>query len=58
MKRRLFHEGRDLIKIVSGNLKPGSLWYENPSLNYQQIEQIIKAAKDRNKLQNHYLSSL
>jgi imidazolonepropionase-like amidohydrolase len=43
------NKGADLIKIVSGNLKPGSLWYGNPSLNYQQIEQIIKAAKSRNK---------
>jgi imidazolonepropionase-like amidohydrolase len=42
-------KGADLIKIISGNLKPGSLWYGNPSLNYQQIEQIIKAAKSRNK---------
>lgn len=42
-------KGADLIKIVSGNLKPGSLWYGNPSLNYQQIEEIIKAAKSRHK---------
>jgi imidazolonepropionase-like amidohydrolase len=42
-------KGADLIKIVSGNLKPGSLWHENPSLSYQQIAQIIKAAKKRNK---------
>lgn len=42
-------KGADLIKIVSGNLKPGSLWHGNPSLNYQQIEQIIKSAKERNK---------
>lgn len=42
-------KGADFIKIVSGNLKPGSLWYENPSLNYQQIANIIKAAKRRNK---------
>jgi imidazolonepropionase-like amidohydrolase len=48
VKHRI-EKGADLIKVVSGNLKPGSLWYENPSLNYRQIEQIIKAAKIRNK---------
>jgi imidazolonepropionase-like amidohydrolase len=42
-------KGADLIKIVSGNLKPGSLWYGSPSLNYKQIEEIIKAAKTKNK---------
>jgi imidazolonepropionase-like amidohydrolase len=42
-------KGADLIKIVSGNIKPGSLWYGNPSLDYKQIEQIIKAAKNWNK---------
>jgi imidazolonepropionase-like amidohydrolase len=42
-------KGADLIKIVSGNLKPGSLWYANPSLTYQQIEEITRASKSRNK---------
>lgn len=42
-------KGADLIKIVSGNLKPGSLWYSNPSLTYKQIEEIAGVAKSRNK---------
>ncbi|WP_422083505.1 amidohydrolase family protein [Ulvibacterium sp.] len=42
--------GADYIKIVSNNLKPGSLWHEIPSLDYSQIAAITKAAKEYNKL--------
>jgi imidazolonepropionase-like amidohydrolase len=41
--------GADLVKIVSGNLTPGSLWATNPTLNYAQIEVITRAAKARNR---------
>lgn len=43
-------KGADLIKIVSGSLRPGSLWYSNPSLNYDQVNAITQAAKSRNKM--------
>ena len=43
-------KGADLIKIVSGNLRPGSVRSSKPSLNYQQIDAIIKAAKGKQKM--------
>jgi len=42
--------GADLIKIVSGNIRPGSLWYGNPTLNYAQIQEITQVAKSRGKM--------
>jgi imidazolonepropionase-like amidohydrolase len=42
-------KGADLIKIISGNLKPGSQWYGNPTLSYDQIEETSRVAKRSNK---------
>jgi len=42
-------KGADLIKIVSGNLTPGSLWAGNPTLSYAQIEAIAHAARTHNR---------
>lgn len=38
-------KGADLIKIISGNRRPGSLGAANPTLRYEQIEAITRAAK-------------
>jgi imidazolonepropionase-like amidohydrolase len=42
-------KGADAVKIVSGNLKPGSLWATNPTLSFAQIEAISRAAKARDR---------
>ena len=42
-------KGADLIKIISGNLTPGSLWATNPTLSFAQIDAITRAAKARNE---------
>ena len=42
-------KGADLVKIISGNLTPGSLWATNPTLTFAQIEAITRAAKARNR---------
>lgn len=52
------NKGADLIKIISGTLKPGSLWYSMPALNYDQINAIIQAAKSRNKMSVVHLSQI
>jgi imidazolonepropionase-like amidohydrolase len=42
-------KGADLIKIVSGNVKPGSVWFGNPTLSFDQIGAITEAAKGKGK---------
>jgi imidazolonepropionase-like amidohydrolase len=46
---RRIAKGADLVKIISGNLTPGSLWATNPTLSFAQIEAITRAAKARNR---------
>lgn len=51
-------KGADLIKIVSGNLEPGSLWFGSPTLSFSQIEAISKEAKGRGKKVIVHLSQI
>ncbi len=48
VEHRVAH-GADLVKIISGNLTPGSLWATNPTLSFAQIEAITRAAKARHR---------
>lgn len=48
VEHRVAH-GADLVKIISGNLTPGSLWATNPTLSFAQIEAITRVAKARNR---------
>ena len=43
-------KGADLIKIISSNLKPGSLWAGGPTLSFAQIEALARAAKAKNRM--------
>jgi imidazolonepropionase-like amidohydrolase len=46
---RRISKGADLIKIVSGNLAPGSMGANGKTLSFAQIEAITRAAKARDR---------